>query len=103
MGDASARRYPETPERRIEMKMRSIFIYASLALGALIFAWPFLWMAATSAKLDREMFGGTALLPERPLPRTQSPYVDDRLFARVTGPRLDEALPIIEERIAALA
>ena len=41
-------------------------------------------MAATSVKLDREMFGGSGLFPSRPVPRLQSPYVDDRLFQRRT-------------------
>jgi ABC-type glycerol-3-phosphate transport system permease component len=34
-------------------------IYAALFVGAVIFAWPFFWMASTSAKLDRELFDGT--------------------------------------------
>lgn len=81
--------------------MRRILIYLALFLGALIFAWPFLWMASTSAKLDRELFDGSnRFLPERPIPRLQSPYVDDRLFAGVDGPRMSEALPMIEQQIA---
>ena len=81
--------------------MRRFFIYLTLAAGSLVFAWPFLWMAATSAKLDREMFGGSnSLLPERPIPRLESPYIDDRLFAGVAGPRLPEILPLIEQHLA---
>ena len=59
--------------------IRRILIYGALLVGALIFAWPFFWMAAVSAKLDREMFGDVRMLPERPIPRVQSPYVDDQL------------------------
>ena len=33
-----------------------IAIYFLLSLGTIVFAWPFLWMAATTAKLDRELF-----------------------------------------------
>lgn len=82
--------------------MRRVLIYLALLAGSLVFAWPFLWMAATSAKLDREMFGGSnALLPERPIPRLQSPYLDDRLFAHLSGSRADELLPVIERDLAA--
>ena len=82
--------------------IRRVLIYGALFIGALIFAWPFFWMAAVSAKLDREMFGENRLLPERPIPRLQSPYVDDRLYAGVSGPRLDEALTIIEQHLQTL-
>ena len=82
--------------------IRRLLIYAALFLGSLIFAWPFFWMAATSAKLDREMFAQNRLLPERPLPRLQSPYVDDRLYAHVTGPAIGRALPLIEQHLATL-
>ncbi len=81
--------------------MRRIFIYGLLLLGTIVFAWPFLWMAATTAKLDRELFAGNRLLPERPIPRQHSPYVDDRLFADVNGPRMEEALVVIEQQLAA--
>ncbi len=77
-----------------------VAIYFLLSLGTIVFAWPFLWMAATTAKLDRELFAANRLLPERPIPRTQSPYVDDRLFADVSGPRLQEATAAIKRRIA---
>ena len=54
-------------------------------------------MAATSAKLDRELFGETMQLwPQRPIPRLQSPYMDDRLFDDLRGPRLEEAVAMIE-------
>jgi len=81
--------------------LRSVLVYAALLVGALVFAWPFLWLAATSAKLDREMFGH-GLLAERPIPRVQSPYVDDRYFAGVKGPRMGEVLPMIEQQLASV-
>ncbi len=80
---------------------RTLLIYALLIVGSLVFIWPFLWMAATSTKLDRELFGETLrLLPERPIPRLQSPYVDDRLFEDLQGPRLREAISLIEQELA---
>ena len=76
--------------------MRRGLVYAALFVGAVIFAWPFFWMASTSAKLDRELFdGNNRFLPERPIPRLQSPYLDDRLFAAVDGARMGEVLPMI--------
>ncbi len=83
--------------------LRTLLIYFLLIGGSLLFVWPFLWMAATSAKLDRELFGETLQLwPQRPIPRLQSPYVDDRLFADLRGPRLEETLAMIEADLAAV-
>ncbi len=82
--------------------LRTLLIYALLLGGSLVFVWPFLWMAATSAKLDRELFGDTLQLwPQRPIPRLQSPYVDDRLFDDLRGPHLEEAVALIEQDLAA--
>jgi ABC-type glycerol-3-phosphate transport system permease component len=84
--------------------VRNFVIYLRLIGGSLVFIWSFLWMAATSVKFDREMFGDTLrLLPQRPLPQPRSPYVDERLFADVRGPRLAEAVAMIEQRLAATA
>jgi multiple sugar transport system permease protein len=78
--------------------LRTFLIYSLLLVGSLVFVWPFLWMAATSAKLDRELFGQSLrLLPQRPIPRLRSPYVDDRRYEDVSGPRTKEALAIIEQ------
>jgi len=82
--------------------LRTVLIYGLLLVGSLIFVWPFLWMAATSAKLDRELFSETlTLLPQRPIPRLQSPYLDDRLFDDLRGPRLEETVGLIEKDLAA--
>ena len=73
------------------------WIYVLLAGGAALFSWPFLWMATTSVKLDREMFGERLhLLPQRPDPRPQSPYVDARYFQDVP------AAPALEQQLAGL-
>ncbi|MEO8045076.1 MAG: carbohydrate ABC transporter permease [Spartobacteria bacterium] len=80
---------------------RSLFIYGLLLGGSLLFVWPFLWMGATSAKLDRELFGeAMSLWPQRPIPRLQSPYIDDRLFDDLKGPHLAEAVAMIEKDLA---
>src|SRR5437879_9624127 len=80
--------------------MRRLLIYVLLFAGSLLFAWPFIWMAGTSAKLEREVLSNrTRIFPERPIPRITSPYIDDRISANVTGPRRDEAITIIEEQI----
>ncbi len=90
--------------RKLEMKLlRTLLIYLLLIGGSLIFVWPFLWMVATSAKLDRELFGETMQLwPQRPIPRLQSPYVDERLFADLRGPHLNEAVAMIKKDLAGL-
>lgn len=80
--------------------MRRLVIYLLLALGSAVFAWPFIWMVSTSAKLDRELFRERpGVLPQSPRPRLQSPYIDDRLFAYVSGPHMDRVLPIIEAQL----
>ncbi len=78
------------------------WIYALLLSGSLIFAWPFIWMICTSVKLDRELFGETLrTLPDSPVPRPVSPYVDALYFRDVKEPRSAEILPRIEARLDA--
>jgi ABC-type glycerol-3-phosphate transport system permease component len=48
--------------------VRNFVIYLRLIGGSLVFIWPFLWMAATSVKLDREMFGDTVAAPAATAP-----------------------------------
>src|SRR5437667_6561395 len=80
--------------------MRRLLIYVLLIAGSLLFAWPFIWMAGTSVKLEREVRSNRSrIFPERPIPRLKSPYIDDRIPVNVTGPRRDEAIGIIEEKI----
>jgi ABC-type glycerol-3-phosphate transport system permease component len=83
--------------------IRRVLIYALLAAGSIIFAWPFIWMVSTSAKLERELFAEHAhIMPQSPQARLQSPYIDDRTFADVRGPRLEEALAIIETQLKSM-
>ena len=80
--------------------MRRLLVYVLLIAGSLVFAWPFIWMAGTSFKLEREVLSNRSrVFPQRPIPRAKSPYLDDRLFSQVTGPRRDEAIAIIEEQV----
>jgi multiple sugar transport system permease protein len=80
--------------------IRRFIIYTLLILGALIFAWPFIWMIGTSIKLEREVLSNrSGVLPERPIPRSRSPYLDDRLFVPAGGPHRDEAIAIVEGQL----
>ena len=77
-----------------------LLVYVALIGGTIIFAWPFIWMAATSAKLERELFAEHAhVFPQSPRPQSKSPYIDNRLFADVRGPRMEEALAMIEAQL----
>jgi len=67
--------------------VRKLPIYAMLAVGSVVFSLPFLWMATTSFKVDRELFAEElSLFPMSPRPREVSPYIDDRYFADVEMP-----------------
>src|SRR5579859_706475 len=79
---------------------RDVWIYVLLIGGALIFSWPFLWMATTSVKVDREMFGEKIhLWPQRPIPQVKSPYIDTRAYDDLSGTRLNELLPVLQEHL----
>ena len=54
---------------------RATLIYGLLLGGSCVFAMPFLWMAGTSFKVDREIFGKKLTIgPSAPVPRRVSPY-----------------------------
>jgi len=79
---------------------QGVWIYALLIAGALIFAWPFLWLATTSIKVDREMFGEKIhLWPQRPIPQVKSPYIDARYYDDTSGTRMAELLPVLEAHL----
>lgn len=81
---------------RAARRLREFWIYALLIGGSAIFMWPFLWMAGASVKLDREHFSeGASLMPQRPVPRAVSPYVEARNAQGYEHERLDEQLPHI--------
>ena len=80
--------------------MRRLLIYVLLFAGSLLFAWPFIWMVGTSIKLEREVLSNrSGVLPERPIPQSKSPYLDERIFVPVDGPHRDEAIAILEEQL----
>lgn len=77
---------------------QQVIVYTLLILGSVVFVWPFLWMTMTSIKSDREMFGETNhLLPEQPVPRVTSPYIETRPLADMQEGRSEELLPVIKE------
>jgi multiple sugar transport system permease protein len=70
--------------------LRKTVLYLLLAAGAAVFSVPFAWMAATSVKVDRELFAeDLRLLPMTPLPRQTSPYIDTGYYGRLEGPHQD--------------
>lgn len=91
---------------RTARRLRDLWIYVLLIGGSAIFMWPFLWMATASVKLDREHFSEErGLLPQRPVPRPASPYVEERRVAGYGHARLEEQLPhlVAELRARAIA
>ena len=74
-----------------------LLIYALLVGGSILFSIPFAWMAATSFKVDRELFTrDLRFVPLTPVPAAQSPYVDEAYFQYVDGPHKAELLPQLE-------
>jgi len=75
-------------------KAAKLVVYVLLVTGAALFAFPFLWMAATSVKVDREVQSrDSRLMPMTPLPQTRSPYIDRRHYADLEGPYQADLLP----------
>ena len=73
--------------------LRNLAVYGLLFSGAVMFSFPFLWMASTSVKSDREVQKpGINLIPITPDPRAVSPYVDDTYYAEPDGARVTEIL-----------
>jgi len=71
-------------------------IYTLLIAGTIVFSFPFLWMATTSVKVNRELFTDKiTILPMTPRPRVKSPYVDDRCYPVPAGPRAVELAGVI--------
>ena len=80
---------------------RTLLIYFLLIGGSLVFVWPFLWMAATSMKIDREMFSEQMkLMPSTPLPAMHSPYIDTRTFAAPHGAVQKALLAAMERHLS---
>ncbi|MBI2200697.1 MAG: carbohydrate ABC transporter permease [Armatimonadetes bacterium] len=68
--------------------LHALVLYGLLAAGSILFSIPFAWMACSSVKVDRELFGrDPQFLPLAPDPRVRSPYVDERYHS---GPGSDK-------------
>lgn len=77
-----------------------LLAYALLLAGAVVFSFPFVWMAATSAKVDRELMSTELrVMPQMPDPRPRSPYIDPRLHARLQGPHQPLLLPYLGQLV----
>ena len=80
---------------------RAFLIYALLIGGSAVFALPFLWMLGTSFKVDREIFTDEiSLWPMRPIPRAQSPYLDERYYPAPSDAVFAEIRETLEQVIA---
>ena len=100
---ATAQARADQWSRRMLGTARALMIYGLLLGGALVFSLPFVWMAGTSMKVDREMFGeDIQLFPMRPIPAEQSPYLDDRFFAIPESERYKRVRPEIERILQAI-
>jgi ABC-type glycerol-3-phosphate transport system permease component len=61
--------------------LQRFVVYGLLLVGAIVFSLPFVWMASTSVKVDRELFaGGIHFLPLAPYPSIRSPYIDQHYY-----------------------
>jgi len=80
---------------------RILLIYGLLVVGSAIFSLPFVWMVATSVKVDRELFTPKLhIFPMAPLPATTSPYLDLREFRDLSGPKIKASLDILREHLS---
>lgn len=80
---------------------RACLIYALLIGGSAVFTLPFLWMLGTSFKVDREIFTDEiSLWPMRPIPRAQSPYLDERYYVAPSDAVFAEIREPLERAIA---
>lgn len=62
-------------------------LHAILIGGSAMFLLPYVWLLGTSWKLDKEIQQEDfSLLPQRPMPRTVSPYIDERTFGEIRPP-----------------
>jgi len=85
------------PKSRISV----VLIYGLLLAGSALFSLPFMWMVATSLKVDRELFTEHLhILPMAPLPVQRSPYIDLRQFRDLTGPRQKDSLTILRNQLS---
>jgi len=66
---------------------QSSTLHFVLVFGSLVFALPYFWLVGTSFKLDKEVQSDkVTILPQRPIPRPVSPYIDERHFHQIERP-----------------
>ncbi len=66
---------------------QSGLLHFALIFGSLVFALPYFWLVGTSWKLDKEVQSKEiSILPQRPIARHESPYIDDRQFPSIEKP-----------------
>ena len=93
-----------SPQRRPKGPIRwsavvgKVAVYSMLVTGAAVFSFPFLWMAATSVKVDRELqTRDLKILPLTPHARQRSPYIDTTYYDDIEGPHQEQLLPALEK------
>jgi multiple sugar transport system permease protein len=78
--------------------LRRLIIYMMLITGTVVFSIPFLWMAVTSVKVDREMFSRQLrVLPMAPSAPNTSPYLDHDYYADLEGPHQEQLFQTFAE------
>ncbi|MCK4660408.1 MAG: ABC transporter permease subunit [Phycisphaerae bacterium] len=66
---------------------KSLLLHAVLIGGSVVFALPYFWLVGTSWKLDKEVQSAKiTILPQKPIPRAVSPYLDERQFIDIEKP-----------------
>ena len=70
-----------------------LILYGVLTAGAIVFAFPFLWMVGSSIKVRRELAAEEQrLLPRQPVPQASTPYIDSDAFEPPLRP---DAIPLL--------
>ncbi len=61
-------------------------LYLLLIVGSILFSFPFVWMASTSVKVDRELFTqNIQIKPLTPSAAVHSPYIDTQYYGDLPG------------------
>ncbi|MDB5327560.1 MAG: sugar transport system permease protein, partial [Phycisphaerales bacterium] len=80
-----------------------LFLYGTLIFGAIVFSFPFVWMASSSVKVDRELYSDELTIrPLKPSATAVSPWIDKDYYARLPGTaeRQADVLPALEKLAA---
>ncbi|MGC4031792.1 MAG: ABC transporter permease subunit [Tepidisphaeraceae bacterium] len=80
-----------------------VLLYTTLLIGALVFSFPFIWMASSSVKVDRELYTDELRIrPLTPSASPVSPWIDTQYYTDLPGAaqRQDEVLPELQKLTA---